>query len=145
MCPQFGSSSRLPRANCTNELAAHVIHTFVQPALIKELSNSQLEWLTCLKLAAMNSGLLLPKLRLPYSAAHDKANSETHKGMKTPVMLHRMSCCCKTSSLVFALTTGDCQQEGEVRIFQPKRWHSFDLGKSDSCSWTSVSKPSTSV
>ena len=127
MCPQFGSSSRSPCANCANELVAHTEHTFVQPTLIKELSNSQLEWLTCLKLAALKSGLLLPKLRLPYSAAHDKAISETHKGMKTPLMLHRISCCCKTSSLVFALTTGNCQQEGEVKIFQPTRWHSFDL------------------
>ena len=130
LCERVGSS-------CTTHICSACSH--------QGLSNSQLGWLTCLKLAAMNSGLLLPKLRLPYSAAHDKANSETHKGMKTPVMLHRMSCCCKTSSLVFALTTGDCQQEGEVRIFQPKRWHSFDLGKSDSCSWTSVSKPGTSV
>ncbi len=127
MCPQVGSSSRSPCAKCTNEYVAHTHHTFVQLPFIKVLSNSQLEWLTCLKLAAMKRGLLLPKLRLPYSEAHDKANSETHKGMKTPLMQHRISCCCKTSSLVFALTTGDCQQEGAVKIFHPNTWHSFDL------------------
>lgn len=47
-------------ADDANELVAHTQDTLVQPTLIMELSNSQLEWLTCLKLAAMKSGLLLP-------------------------------------------------------------------------------------